>query len=232
MTQKKYELVNPYILGSFNKIYTGENSLEAAHFVYQSLSQYFVGHIPAFKFTLQRVKSGYQVGGGTKNDYLHFEVFEKLSKKNSTGKSKIEYAIRPFKGGVLIDNFQQKLQTLCKRKDTTILTSEENSEQDFKQDGGKKYIVDQDDELDPDLEANFDNIINDKPIKPATKKGKKWYAVSGQLKGQNIYTSPITYYRYDPVIYSEYMSYIPVFTAESQPKRMVIDTYVINTLKK
>jgi len=226
---KQYELVNPYIIGSFNKIFTGENSLQAAHFAYQSLSQYFVGHIPKFKFTLQRVKSGYQTGGGKERDYIHFEVFEKVSKKNSRNEEKknIEYALRPFKEIAMFDNFQQKLQALVERKTDTILTSEEKDT--HTQSGGKKYI--EDEELNPELEDDFDAILNDKPLKSKTKKGKKWYALNGQLKGQSIYTSPITYYRYDPIIYNDYTSYVPVFTVEAYPKRLVYDIYVYNALK-
>ena len=223
---KQYELVNPFILGSFNKIFTGENSLQAAHFAYQSLSQYFVGHIPKFKFTLQRVKSDYQTGGGKERDYLHFEVFEKVSKKNIS-KSNIEYAIRPFKEVAMFDNFQQKLQTLIERKADSILTSEEDIP--AKQSGGGKYV--EDEELDPELEDDFDAILNDKPIKSKKIKKKKLYAINGPLKGQTVYTSPITYYRYDPIIYTDYTSYIPVFTVNAYPQRMVYDTYIISSLK-
>ena len=108
---KKYELVNPFIIGSFNRVITADNSLQAAHLTYQSLSQYMTGHMPNFKFTLQRVKSGYQTGGGKDSDYLHFQVFEKKSKKSSTNENnKIEYAIKPITSSVMIDNFQEKLQ--------------------------------------------------------------------------------------------------------------------------
>ena len=226
---KKYELVNPFIIGSFNRIVTADNSLQAAHLTYQSLSQYMTGHMPNFKFTLQRVKSGYQTGGGKDTDYLHFQVFEKKVKKNSTNNN-IEYAIKPIKTNVMIDNFQEKLQNLIKRKDKKegILTSEEPEDDIHTQSGGKKYV--EDEELDPDLEADFDAIINDEAPKRKMKKGKKWYALNGPLKGQDVYTSPISYYRYDPVIYNEYISYIPIFTEQGRPKRMVYDIYAYTPL--
>jgi hypothetical protein len=228
---KNYELVNPYIIGSFNRIVTADNSLQAAHLTYQSLSQYITGHMPNFKFTLQRVKTGYQTGGGKDTDYLHYQVFEKKAKKNSTNNN-IEYVIKPIKSTILIDNFQQKLQNLIKRKDNNILSSEESEDNLHTQTqmGGKKYV--EDDELDPDLEADFDAIINDEPTKRKTKKGKRWIALNGPLKGQAIYPSPISYYRYDPVIYNEYISYIPIFTEEGRPKRMVYDIYTYTPLLK
>ena len=230
---KKYELVNPFIIGSFNRVITADNSLQAAHLTYQSLSQYMTGHMPNFKFTLQRVKSGYQTGGGKDSDYLHFQVFEKKSKKSSTNENnKIEYAIKPITSSVMIDNFQEKLQNLIKRKEKkeNVLTSEESEKNVYEQEGGKKYV--EDDELDPDLEADFDAIMDDKPVKRKMKKGKRWVALSGPLKGQDVYTSPITYYRYDPVIYSEYISYIPIFTEAGRPKRMVYDIYKYTPLIK
>ena len=110
---KTYELVNPFIMGTFDRKFEAENSLQAAHMAYQSLSQHFVGHMPRFKFCMQRVKSKYQVGGGKEEDYLHFETFEKISEKNVKG---IEYVIKPLKTEVNLDNFQQKLQNFLQRK--------------------------------------------------------------------------------------------------------------------
>ncbi len=241
---KKYELVNPFILGSFDRTFTAENSLQAAHMAYQQLSQYFVGHIPKFKFTLQRVKTGYQVGGGLDGDYLHFQVFEKKSEKNSNS---IEYAIKPLKSEIMLENFQQKLQNFLKRKNngnSNILTSESESEDSEKnlgnelnkqtggnslntndnQDGGKKYV--EDEELDPELEK----LLYDDETKPKKKKGKKLYALTGPLKGTMLDT-PISYYRYDPMLYTEYISYVPVFTEVGKPKRMVYDIFIYKGLK-
>jgi len=222
---KKYELVNPLILGSFDRIFTADNSLQASHLAYQSLSQYFVGHIPKFKFTLQRVKSRYQTGGGKDSDFIHFEVYEQKSKESK----QIEYAIKPLNTETNIDNFQQKLQNFMQRKkNNNILTSEESKHE---QSGGRKYVPDDDDdvELDPDLEAML--YDDEQKYKKKYKKGKKWYALSGPLKGQEVYTdNPITYYRYDPVLYKENITYIPIFTQGAKPIRMVYDTLMIRGL--
>jgi hypothetical protein len=241
---KTYELVNPFILGKFDRKITADNSLEAAHLAYQNLSQYFTGHIPRFKFSLQRVKSNYQTGGGKSTDYLHFQTFEKKSSKNLKG---IEYVIEPIKSSTKIDNFQQKLQNFLARKkiSSVPMTSEksEHSESNLEQQGGsslidllgenqnsnmlggkKKYV--EDEELDPELEKLlYDDEETFKIKKKKTKKG--WTALNGPLKGQIVYPSPITYYRYDPVVYTEYINYVPVFTEEGRPKRMVYDIYTI-----
>jgi hypothetical protein len=234
---KTYELVNPFILGTFNRKFNADNSLQAAHMAYQSLSQYFTGHMPRFKFSLQRVKKSYMTGGGKEDDYLHFETFEK--KLENKG---IEYAIKPIKSEVNIDNFQQKLQNFLKRKKVSSLISSEESDDEnnikLKQKGGdladtltggKKYVVDE--ELDPELEKLLyedDDDFGKK--KKKTKKG--WTALNGPLVGQIVQPSPISYYRYDPVLYTEYINYVPVFTESGRPKRMVYDIYFYSSLKQ
>ena len=199
--------------------------------------------MPRFKFSLQRVKSNYQTGGGKGDDYLHFETFEKKSSKKVKG---IEYVIKPIKSSTKIDNFQQKLQNFLARKkiSSVPMTSEESEEsqlseqkggsladllgenQNINLEGGakKKYV--EDEELDPELEKLlYDDEETFRPRKKKTKKG--WTALTGPLKGQVVYPSPITYYRYDPVVYTEYINYVPVFTEEGRPKRMVYDIYTI-----
>lgn len=227
---KKYELVNPYIIGSFNRVVSASNSLQAAHLTYQSLSQHFSEHLPRFKFTLQRVKSDYQTGGGKDSDYIHFELFETKSKKNYKG---IEYIIKPITSSLNIDNFQQKLQNfLKKKKKSPIFSSEE--EEHHQQNGGslnyddliggKKYI--EDEELDPELEKILYDDDEYKPKKKKMIKETRLTALSGPLKGNSVFTSPIVYYRYDPVIYADTYSYIPIFTTVAKPKRIVYDTQV------
>jgi hypothetical protein len=236
---KTYELVNPFILGTFDRKVNADNSLHAAHIAYQNVSQYFTGHMPRFKFSLQRVKTGYQLGGGKSDDYLHFEAFEKKKKIEGKNVKGIEYVIKPIKSSTNIDNFQQKLQNFLERKKLSRMTmtseesesdSENESDSEDKQTGGniqnileggakKRYV--EDEELDPELEKLLyeDDSDSIKSKKKKTKKG--WTAITGPLKGQTIYPSPITYYHYDPVLYTEYINYIPIFTEEGRPKRMV-----------
>jgi hypothetical protein len=227
---KKYELVNPYIIGSFDRVVSASNSLQAAHLTYQSLSQHFSEHLPRFKFTLQRVKSDYQTGGGKDSDYIHFELFETKSKKNYKG---IEYIIKPITSSLNIDNFQQKLQNFLKKKKKSPIFSSEEEEHHQQSGGslnyddlvgGKKYIEDED--LDPELEKILYDDDEYKPKKKKMIKDTRVTALSGPLKGNSVFTSPIVYYRYDPVIYADTYSYIPIFTTVAKPKRIVYDTQV------
>jgi hypothetical protein len=237
---KTYELVNPFIIGTFDRKITADNSLQAAHLAYQNLSKYFTGYMPKFKFTLQRVKPNYQLGGGKGSDYLHFETYEKKKVMDNKKIKGIEYVIKPLNTSTNIDNFQQKLQNFLERKklSTAPITSEESDNSEDEQRGGnlnfgelmggKKYV--EDEELDPELEKLlYEDEDSFKPKKKKTKKG--WTALNGPLRGQTVYPSPITYYRYDPVIYTEYINYVPIFTDEGRPKRMVYDIYMYETLK-
>ena len=233
---KTYELVNPFIIGTFDRKISADNSLQAAHLAYQNLSQYFTGHMPRFKFTLQRVKSSHQTGGGKSSDYLHFETFEKKKVLDNKKVKGIEYVIKPLQSSTKIDNFQQKLQNFLERKKlSTAPMSSEESESSSEEEqrggdllGGKKYV--EDEELDPELEKLlYEDEDSLKSKKKKTKKG--WTALNGPLRGQTVYPSPITYYRYDPVIYTEYINYVPVFTEQGRPKRMVYDIYMYDTLK-
>jgi hypothetical protein len=244
---KTYELVNPFIIGTFDRKITADNSLQAAHLAYQNLSKYFTGYMPKFKFTLQRVKPNYQLGGGKGSDYLHFETYEKKKLMDNKKVKGIEYVIKPLNTSTNIDNFQQKLQNFLERKklSTAPITSEESEKsENLNQNGGnfvenlnnnllggqnagKKYV--EDEELDPELEKLLYEDDFDGKKKKKTKKG--WTALTGPLVGEKIYTSPITYYRYDPVLYTEYINYVPIFTEKAKPKRMVYDIFFYNSLK-
>ena len=156
----------------------------------------------------------------------------KKSKKNYKG---IEYVIKPISSSLNIDNFQQKLQNfLNKKKNAPIFSSEEEEPLKTKQKGGyyddneftggKKYV--EDEELDPELEKILNEDDDYKPKKKKMIRETRLTALSGPLKGHSVFTSPIVYYRYDPVIYADTYSYIPIFTTEARPKRIVYDTQI------
>lgn len=66
-----YQLVNPYISGTFKTKLKAKNSLEAANMFYKNLSEHFNNSIPAFYFTIHKGQSG----GG---QHYHFKVSESL----------------------------------------------------------------------------------------------------------------------------------------------------------
>lgn len=94
-----YQLVNPYIVGSFDKTIKGSNHNEVAGKMWASLSKYFSGPLRRFHFTLQR----------NDNEKLyHYEVTEKLKNGN------ISYNIRAINlhNKKIIKNFKKQLKRL------------------------------------------------------------------------------------------------------------------------
>lgn len=79
--KKDYEIVNPYIVGNFDKKITSSNVKKAAHKAYKQISNYFVNNtpLPLFCFTLK-----------SDDNLYHFKASEKSSKKG------INYEIVPY----------------------------------------------------------------------------------------------------------------------------------------
>lgn len=71
-----YRLVNPYIEGKFNKIFSGDTHYEAASKAWNSLASHITNNMPKFAFTLESTSN--------KNDLYHFMVKEKFNKSSST----------------------------------------------------------------------------------------------------------------------------------------------------
>lgn len=54
----EYRLVNPLILGQFNPVCTAPNDEDAAHQLWNSLSNHISGTVPSFCFTIENMKGG------------------------------------------------------------------------------------------------------------------------------------------------------------------------------
>jgi len=148
---KSYLLVNPYIEGSMDKVFSANNSLDAANKAYSTISKYFSNSIPNFKFTLLRMKDSQVQSGGDYSSFnftaknnkhlLHFKVKE--SKNNNS--DRVDFSIQPFSGKlVLINEFKQSLQ-----KHTNRHTNKS---------GGKKSKFDDDD-------SSSDSELYEKKVK-------------------------------------------------------------------
>lgn len=74
-----YMLINPYIEGDVNKLFSATTPISAAKEAWQTISTYFAGKLDKFHITLERVAN---------NSYHHFRVKEK-KKKNGI----IDYTI-------------------------------------------------------------------------------------------------------------------------------------------
>jgi len=108
-----YQLVNPYIAGTFKTKLKARNSLEAANMFYKNLSEHFNNSIPTFYFTINKGQSG----GGA---HYHFKVSEKMIE------DEVSFTVSPHtisNNEEVVTNFKQNLEEFKSK---------------FNQDGGAK----------------------------------------------------------------------------------------------
>jgi hypothetical protein len=221
----KYQLVNPYIIGSMNTSFEGNSSLEAAKSAYENLSQYFGNTMPSFRFSLKRLSADGKVKGGSEKSFLHFEATEKKGKNNL-----VTFEINQIEADKNIQPFQQRLNKVVNqdlkhkanisggkgRKGSKKMSHKARREvkgvdsEDSVLPKKNKY-VDAKNDYDEDLSDYFDSDY-DRP-----------------RKGPLIY-EPISYYWYDPYIYPFTDNwYMPTFVLPLQP-RITIDSHTLLNL--
>ena len=71
MPKHSYQLINPVIQGTFKDTYDASKAIKAAEDMWLNLSEYIVGHVPRFMFTMRDISS---------NDLHSFEVKESKEK--------------------------------------------------------------------------------------------------------------------------------------------------------
>ena len=101
MSKQSYELVNPYIEGSFKKIFSAKTPLDASRKCYGELSQYIRNSLPNFHFTLRRVTDG---------KYVHFKVKEKLNKNGKEASYTLSQA-RISPSADALSKFENKIES-------------------------------------------------------------------------------------------------------------------------
>ena len=211
---KNYKLVNPYVIGSMNKSFNAASSLEAAKLAYSELSQYFGNHMPSFRFTLKNMDNHSSFVGGSTKDFIHFETNEKKGKDN-----KVTYEIKQIDGNNIKD-FQSRLNKIAnqdkkisggakkkKSKTTKKAKSRKDDSDDNSSDSDRGNYVEKNRlSYDDNLSDYFDEDLE------------------GPRKGPLTY-DPISYYLYDPFLYSAIdRFYLPTFVLPIQP-RVVIDSH-------
>jgi hypothetical protein len=106
MPNKNFELINPYIEGSFKTIFTGTTAINAADTCFKNISTYIRNPMPSFYFTLKNMKGG---------KLYHFKVSEKLINSNTSDYSIAELDLNIEKQN--IDTFEKKIDTLKSRQE-------------------------------------------------------------------------------------------------------------------
>lgn len=120
-----YMLINPYIEGDVNKLFSATTPIGAAKEAWQTVSTYFAGKLPKFHITLERVSN---------NSYHHFKIKEK-KKKNGIVDYTIESHVSDLDSNTL-SRFQQNLEE-AKVKGITYKKKHEKKSQ--KGGGNSKY---------------------------------------------------------------------------------------------
>lgn len=206
-----YTLVNPYIVGKFDKSFDGKTPLAAADKAYNALSKYFNNNIPKFYFTLQEggqkniledtseMSDSPQIGGSSK--FHHFVVKEK-KEGNDANYTISEYNISNTKhlntfAGKL-NNFRLKqsggLRDLDDSSSSMSDSDSSSSLSDLK--GGKHHG------LDDSSSSSSDSWLEDEDDHLYKKKFK---------------LAPISYWWYDPQVYFLKKIYIPTFVSTITP---------------
>lgn len=145
---KTYELTNPYVMGSLNKKFQANSSLEAAKSAYDNLSQYFGNHMPVFRFTLKRLSSNGNIIDGSPSSFLHFEVNETIGKNDT-----VNYEIKEINGVKknVVSNYQKRLEKVV----------QQNTELERQKGGAKKkFVPDSDDD---DEVSDYFDLVADRP---------------------------------------------------------------------
>jgi hypothetical protein len=99
-----YNLVNPYVKGTFNKRVKAKNSVEAAKKLYNGLSEHFNNNIPKFHFSIQKGKSGngkiyhFEVQEKKEGDNVKFSIQPHTIKNAATNNKKFQKRLANFKG--------------------------------------------------------------------------------------------------------------------------------------
>lgn len=197
---EKYLLVNPFLIGGVNKEFFGTNENEVAKEAWDELSGSILNYVPSFNFTLQR---------SSDDKLYHFKVKEKL-KFNDKDDRVIHSSITKYDGNVSNkseDEFMNKLINLRELEnninsvDESIIGGADDSNYKKKKNKKfkrKKYSSEEDDSDEEDDDSDVDLI----------KMYRKW-RIKKEL--DTIYT-PVYYWWYTPLVYSDPTIYTPITT--------------------
>lgn len=96
----KYNLVNPSIEGELETVHEAKNSVEAANFFYNEMSQYFNNHVPNFMFSFQK-------GGASNGKLYHYKVTE------SRNDNEVNFKLREHKidDAERLNGFRSRLES-------------------------------------------------------------------------------------------------------------------------
>ena len=187
-----FKLVNPLIVGEFNKEVEAVDAKQAAANTWNAISKYIVGDVPQFGFTLQKIGD---------NKLFHFIVKETT---NSSSGQDAKFSIEKL-------NVNMKPNEEKKFLDYVNNVSRELSS---KQLGGKKHRFDDiDNKNSKDKDDSSSSSSSDSLYERAKLFQRSNYVAQAQ---------PMVYWWYSPILYTrlipQYTSYyVPTFVVPLRP---------------
>ena len=192
---EKFALVNPVVGGTieeFTKV-SAKNSLEAAKKIYSKLSENFNNNIPKFYFTIQNISKS-KIGEGDSGKYSHF-LIEESKNKNDVDFRLTRYNVNG--NTELFKKFKENLRKINKKINSNRKQKGGHYDLDYYE-YYKRY------KHDPIFDDDW--LFEDDIYFP-------------RMKRSYIYSQPISYWWYDPYVYSIKSSYYytPTYVSTAIP---------------
>ena len=183
-----YKLINPHIDGSLNVDYKAKNSIDAAHKIWQAISENLSNNVPKFAFSLEKTNDG---------SLHHFIVSEMIG-----GNKDVNYSIDEL--SLDMTNIQE---TVFKQ-----FVKESAKKREAIQNGGRRrrfyHDIDFDDLDDSSSSSSSSSLSEEKEL---------YHKLKYMKQEADAYkpTKKITYWWYNPTIYKLNNLYIPTFISSS-----------------
>jgi hypothetical protein len=176
-----YNLVNPYIKGTFETSIKTDNSGKAGKYFYKQISGYIGNSLPQFYFTVQK---------GGKGKYYHFKVSEKRDN------DEVDYKLEPYtlkNESETISSFETALQEVkSKQSGGDKKSKKSKTSKTSKTSKKSKKSKKNDDDDSSDSDSDSDDFLYNYHTIPT-------------------WNTPINYMWYDPHVYSLNSMWMPSF---------------------
>lgn len=187
-----YQLVNPYIDGKFNTVFSGNTPQDAAIKAWDSVSQYITNNVPKFAFTIERLND---------KKLYHYVVKENVKKNTRL----VDYAISELNLNLTdtqIQNFRKQSEKMRHGKNNN-----ENDDADD-QEGGhycKRH-----------KRHNCRHAVGDEDDDSSSSSDSDIYRQVQAMKYRQM-PQPVVYWWYTPGLYNFESLYIPTFVVPLTP---------------
>jgi len=186
-----YQLVNPYIEGKFNTVFSGNTPQDAAIKAWDSVSQYITNNVPKFAFTMERLND---------KKLYHYVVKENVKKNTRL----VDYSISELN----LSLTDTQIQTFRKQSDKMRhgKSANKDANDDDNQEGG--HFCRRHKRMNCRLTHDDDDSSSDSD--------SDIYEQVKALKYRQM-PQPVVYWWYTPGLYNFESLYIPTFVVPLTP---------------